>query len=56
MMAFCVREDRSPLSSKVSWFVLFFATAFFGAAVYFFDVYKKQVHGASALEHRDDAL
>jgi len=48
MMAFCVREDRSPLSSKILWFVLFFATAFFGAAVYFFAVYRKQV-GASAL-------
>ena len=49
MMAFCVREDRSPPSSKILWFVVFFATAFFGAAVYFFAVYRKQVHGASAL-------
>lgn len=45
MMTFCVREDRSPLSSKILWFVLFFATGFFGAAVYFFAVYRKQVYG-----------
>jgi hypothetical protein len=49
MMTFCVCEGRSPLSSKILWFVLFFATASFGAAVYFFAVYRKQVQGASPL-------
>ena len=49
MVAFCVREDRSPLSTKVLWFVSFFATACFGAAAYFFAVYRKRVHGAPAL-------
>lgn len=41
MMIFCVREDH--VSSKVFWFILFFATAWFGAAIYFFTVYRKQV-------------
>lgn len=38
MMAFCVREDRSAFTTKILWFALFFATAFFGSAVYFFAV------------------
>jgi hypothetical protein len=49
MMAFCVREDRSSTSTKVLWFVLFFVTAFFGAAAYFFMVYRKQIEGAHLL-------
>jgi hypothetical protein len=48
MVAFCVREDRSPISTKIFWFVLFFATACFGAAAYFFRAYRKQV-----LQHED---
>jgi hypothetical protein len=43
MVAFCVREDHSPASIKMFWFVFFFITAWFGAAVYFFSVYRKQV-------------
>jgi hypothetical protein len=43
MLAFCVREDDSPTSTKIFWFVVFFVFAFFGAAVYFFSVYRKQV-------------
>ena len=46
MAAFCIREDRSSISTKVLWFVIFFVTAMFGTAVYFFAVYKKQIHGA----------
>src|SRR5215469_8869738 len=38
MIAFCVREDRSAFTTKISWFVLSFATACFGSAVYFFTV------------------
>jgi hypothetical protein len=45
MVVFCVREDRSPISVRIFWFVLFFMTAFFGAAAYFFRVYRKQVQG-----------
>jgi hypothetical protein len=43
MAVFCLREDRSPIGTKIIWFVLFFATACFGAAAYFFSVYRKQV-------------
>jgi len=43
MAVFCLREDRSPIGAKILWFVLFLATACFGAAVYFFRVYRKQV-------------
>ena len=44
MVAFCAREDDSPTSTKISWFVLFFVAAFFGSVVYFLSVYRKQVH------------
>jgi hypothetical protein len=43
MVVFCLFEDRSPVSHKVLWFLLFFATASFGSAAYFFRVYRKQV-------------
>ena len=43
MAIFCVHEDRSPISAKVFWFIVFFATACFGAVAYFFRVYRKQV-------------
>jgi hypothetical protein len=49
MAAFCIFEDRSSVSVKIWWFVLFFTTAFFGAAVYFFKVYRKQVHGMATV-------
>jgi hypothetical protein len=51
MAAFCWREDRSEVSVKILWFILFFATACFGAAVYFFYVYRKQlpIPGQSSL-------
>jgi hypothetical protein len=42
MMAFCAREDSSPTSTKILWFVFFFFTAPFGTVVYFFGVYRKQ--------------
>jgi hypothetical protein len=52
MVVFCIREDPSPVSSKIFWFVLFFATAPFGAAIYFFTVYRKQVQMMSLSEAR----
>ena len=47
MAVFCAREDRSPLGAKILWYVLFLTTACFGAAVYFFAVYRKQVRDAA---------
>jgi hypothetical protein len=47
MVAFCLRQDRSPAGTKVFWFILFFATAWFGSAAYFFRVYRKQVQAAT---------
>lgn len=41
MMAFCVGQDNSATGIKTLWFLLFFVTAPFGAALYFFAVYKK---------------
>ncbi len=46
MAFFCVREDPSPVSVKVLWFILFLVTACFGAAVYFFTVYRRQAGGS----------
>jgi hypothetical protein len=46
MVVFCVCEDRSTFGTKIFWFILFFALAWFGAATYFFKVYRKQVDGA----------
>jgi hypothetical protein len=43
MAIFCVHEDRSSISTKIFWFIVFFANACFGAAAYFFKVYRKQV-------------
>ncbi len=43
MVAFCVREDDSPAGAKIFWFALFFIAAWFGAAAYFFTVYRKRV-------------
>jgi len=48
MVAFCLREDHTRVGTKVFWFVLFFTTACFGAAAYFFAVYRKQVRGILA--------
>jgi hypothetical protein len=48
MVAFCLREDRAPFSTKLLWFILFFIMAWFGSAVYFFRVYRKQVPAASS--------
>ena len=41
MVIYCLSEDH--VSSKFFWFILFFGTAWFGAAIYFFTVYRKQV-------------
>jgi hypothetical protein len=43
MAVFCIREDGSRLRTKIFWFVLFLTTACFGAAAYFFKVYRKQL-------------
>ena len=45
MVEFCLRHDKSPVSDKILWFLVFFATACFEAALYFFVVYRKRVHG-----------
>lgn len=50
MVIYCVREDK--VSSKVFWLIFFFATAWFGAAIYFFTVYRKQVQMMSLSEAR----
>ena len=43
MVSFCLLEDRSALSTRFFWLILFFATAWFEAAAYFFVVYRNQV-------------
>lgn len=43
MVGFCLREDKSSVTAKTFWFVLFFLTAWFGSSIYFFRVYRKQV-------------
>jgi hypothetical protein len=45
MAEFCLRHDKSPTSDKVLWFIVFFATAWFGSALYFFIVYRKRARG-----------
>jgi hypothetical protein len=42
MALFCALLDRASIGIKLLWFAFFLATACFGAAVYFFAVYKKQ--------------
>jgi len=51
MAIFCVKEDRSRFSVKLSWFILFFLIAPFGSAIYYFFVYRKQVPVSSGAEH-----
>jgi hypothetical protein len=43
MMVFCARDDSSSVGVRIFWFIVFFTAAWFGSAVYFFRVYKKQV-------------
>jgi multisubunit Na+/H+ antiporter MnhG subunit len=43
MAIYCIREDDSSTGNKIFWFAVFFITAPFGAAAYFFGVYQKQV-------------
>ena len=45
MAEFCLRHDKSPTGNKILWFTVFFATACFGSALYFFVVYRKRVRG-----------
>jgi hypothetical protein len=49
MVSFCLLEDRSSVASKALWFALFLSTGFFGAAAYFFIVYRKQVPFAGSV-------
>ncbi len=35
MIVYCARNDHSPIRVKAFWLILFFTTAWFGAAVYF---------------------
>lgn len=43
MAAFCARVDRSTFGTKTLWFIVFLVTAWFGAVIYFFAVYRKTV-------------
>jgi len=51
MAIFCVVFDASPAIAKVLWFGLFFFTAPFGPALYYFTNYRKlaapreEIHG-----------
>jgi len=47
MVVFWLREDHSPVGTKIFWFIFFFVTAWFGSAAYFFKVYRKQVQRTS---------
>lgn len=42
MLFFCIREDDSSVGIKILWLILFFVTACFGTAIYFFSVYRKE--------------
>lgn len=48
MIAFCLLEDKSPVRMRILWCVLFFTTGLFGAVLYFFRVYRKQVASRAA--------
>jgi hypothetical protein len=48
MAIFCIFVDRSSVGTKLLWFFFFFATACFGAAIYFFSVYRKLASPASS--------
>lgn len=55
MAIYCVAEDRCPLGTKVSWFILFFLAGPFGSVAYYFFVYRKQVlAGAAYAPHGPD--
>jgi hypothetical protein len=43
MTAFLLLEDASSRRIRVLWLILFFVTAWFGSAAYFFTVYRRQV-------------
>jgi hypothetical protein len=47
MLTFCFYEDDSSLRAKILWVFIFFVTAWFGSATYFFSVYRKQLQFAS---------
>jgi hypothetical protein len=49
MIVYCARIDTSAVGLKTFWFILFCTTAWFGAAVYFFTVYRRDVHAAKLL-------
>ena len=40
MTSHCLRRKDCSRSDKLLWFLFFFATAWFGAALYFFSVYQ----------------
>ncbi len=56
MAAFCMRRDRSPVSAKILWFVLFLATGPFGSAAYYFRVYRRQMRDARPLASQGGGL
>jgi len=43
MAIHCISNSDLSIGAKISWSIFAFLTAPFGAAIYFFTVYKKQV-------------
>jgi hypothetical protein len=43
MTSACLRDSTSSTGDKLLWCIVFFATACFGSAVYFFSAYRPQV-------------
>jgi hypothetical protein len=56
MLLFCLLRDPAPASRRFVWIFFFFTTACFGAAVYFFRVYRperKIMTGEGMLVHME---
>jgi hypothetical protein len=49
MLIYLFRYDTSATKTKILWLVLFLATAWFGSSIYFWAVYRRQVHQAAWL-------
>lgn len=47
MGIFCIFRDRSSMSTRLLWGLIFILISFFGSALYFFAVYRKQIAATS---------
>ena len=56
MAVHCAHEDRSSTNVKIFWFLAFVVTGMFGAAAYYFTVYKRVPRGPSRPLPGTDAL